>query len=353
MNLKRLKKYFDSRSSANEVDEIIQWVEKSNASKDLESEFENAWKSIKVNPGDYQKWGGKLSKIHDKIDMEELYGSLIPAKRERIPKFKDRAPVSRETPLKRNKWARYVLPGILTFIIFASLALGYFREMQIPTIAGIEMTKGTEPGQKLSFHLEDGTKVILNAGSKLSYPASFDTDNRTVELEGEAFFEVSKDADRPFRVITKNVVTTALGTSFNINAFPERKNIEIALVTGIVSVESISEGDSLQSVILNPGELATISNDNHTILKSGFDFNKYIAWKDGLIYFKDADYLEIKDCLENWYGVRFDANKTPGKKWNFSGKFEDESLENILSALQFGHNFEYKIEGKEIKLIFN
>ncbi len=108
---------------------------------------------------------------------------------------------------------------------------------QIPTIVQIE--KSTEPGQKLSFHLEDGTKVILNAGSKIWYPSNFNIHEREVILEGEAFFEVSKDASRPFRIVTESVVTTALGTSFNINAFPSNENIEIALVTGKVSVEGI------------------------------------------------------------------------------------------------------------------
>ncbi len=348
MNLKRLKKYFDSKSSADEVDELTKWVEKEEAVSDLESEFENAWKNIKVNPGDYQKWGGKLSKIHEKIEMEELFGSLIPAKKKRFQKFRDRAPVLKDAFPKRKSNTRYIVPGILTLVIFVSLALSYFHRVQIPIISSIE--KSTESGQKLSFHLEDGTSVTLNAGSKLSYPANFDEDNRTVELQGEAFFEVRKDASRPFRVITKNVITTALGTSFNINT---KKNIEIALVTGMVSVESLSEEDSMQSVILNPGELATISSNSNVIQKSVFDFRKYISWKDGLIFFKEADYLEIKDYLENWYGVNIYSNKIPETQWKFSGKFEDESLENILSALQFGHNFEYKIEGKKIQLIFN
>ena len=234
------------------------------------------------------------------------------------------------------------------------MAVAYFKFPEIveqtPTI--VQLEKSTEPGQKLSFHLEDGTKIILNAGSKLIYPLSCSIDERTVLLEGEAFFEVTKDVARPFSVITESVVTTALGTSFNINAFPLNEKIEIALVTGKVSVKGVEQFGKLISLTLNPGEMATVLKSNHIITKSPFNFNQYISWKNGLIYFKDADDHEIVSKLESWYGINIQTDNIPVKEWKFSGKFEDEILENILIALQFGHEFEYEIHGKNVKLNF-
>jgi transmembrane sensor len=215
-----------------------------------------------------------------------------------------------------------------------------------------QILKSTEPGQKLSFHLDDGTIVILNSGSKLYYPANFDSLERKVVLDGEAFFDVSKDVDRPFRVETSSIVTTALGTSFNINAFSSAENIEVDLVHGRVSVRKIAQTNDPNTMMLNPGEMATVAKSNFSMEKSTFNFIEKISWKDGIIYFKEACYEKIVSKLENWYGVSINTNRAPLKEWKFTGQFENETLENILIALQFGHDFDYVMQKKEVKLKF-
>lgn len=358
MELKTLKKYFDNKCSSEKVKQVLQWLERPDAAMDLDGEFNNTWQKIKVKPGDYRKWSGNLEKIHERIEMEEIYESLNLDKKKNKAGYqtKDRSSKTgyelRE--YSRKSKIRYFVSGIFASVILVLLIVAYFQfpEKVEQTPALVQIEKSTEPGQKLSFHLEDGSKIILNAGSKLIYPSSFSSNERTVLLEGEAFFEVTKDAARPFRVVTESVVTTALGTSFNINAFPSNENIDIALVTGKVSVEGTLQSGSTNSLLLDPGEMATVLKSDHTFSKSPFDFNQKISWKDGLIYFKDADYREIVSKLESWYGINIRTNNIPIKEWKFSGKFEDETLENILIALQFGHEFEYEIKGKNVKLNF-
>ncbi len=358
MDLKSLKKYIDNKCSPEEVKQILQWIEKPNASMDMEGEFKNIWQKIKVNSGDYSKWSGKLEKIHERIEMEEIYNSLNLNKEKSKLGYntKNRLP---KTGYELHKYSRkgssrYIAPGLVIGLILVFMVVLFFqfpeKVAQRSTIVQIE--KSTAPGQKLSFHLEDGTKIILNSGSKIKYPSNFGDHERKVILEGEAFFDVSKDTSRPFRVVTESVVTTALGTSFNINAFSSNENIEIALVTGKVSVEGTTQSGKLNSLILDPGEMATVSKRDHNYSKSPFDFSKQVSWKDGMIFFKDATYREIVNNLENWYGVSIKTNRIPLKDWRFSGKFEDETLENILVALQFGHEFEYEIKGKNVKLNF-
>lgn len=358
VELKSLKKYIENKYSPEEARQVLLWIEKSDASLDLEGDFKNAWQKIKVNSGDYSKWSEKLEKIHERIEMEEIYNSLDLNKKNSKVGFnpKDR-PSKTGYELQnytKKSSVRYVVSGLIASIILIVMVVAFFQfpqdVEQIPTIVQIE--KSTEPGQKLSFHLEDGTKVILNAGSKIWYSSNFNIHEREVILEGEAFFEVSKDASRPFRVVTESVVTTALGTSFNINAFPSNENIEIALVTGKVSVEGTIQSGNSKSLLLNSGEMATVLKSEQNFTKSSFDFNEQISWKDGLIYFKDATYYDIVSHLENWYGVSIKTDKIPLQEWKFSGKFDDETLENILVALQFGHNFDFEINGKEVKLNF-
>lgn len=358
MELESLKKYFENNCSPEEARQIQKWIENPDASMDLENDLINVWQNIKVKPGDYTKWSSALEKIHERIEMEEIYKSLNLEKRKKKLEHqaKDRPSKSGYELHKsdRKSKIRYIMPGLIAAVLLVFVVVSFF---QFPDKAELSKTveqieKSTEPGQKLSFHLADGTKVKLNAGSKLNYSPDFSSNERLVVLEGEAFFEVTKDVTRPFKVITGSVTTTALGTSFNINAFPLNKNIEIALVTGKVSVERTLQSGKSNSLILNPSEMATIIKEDDIFAKSTFDFNQKISWKDGLIYFKDADYHEIVSTLESWYGVKFQTGGIPLKEWKFTGKFENESLNNILIALQFGHNFEYKIKGEEVKLNF-
>lgn len=357
MKLGLFKKYFQNKCSTDEAQEILDWIEKPDASMDMEDEFKSAWRNTKVIPGDYTKWSGKLEKVHERLEMEELYGSLDLEKKPKTwHKPKDRPAISGEEK-QRNQTKK--IRSVLIRGVFASfiILLGVVFYFNVPLSGeGVsivaQLEKRTEPGQKLSFHLDDGTRVILNSGSKLFYPSSFDSLQRKVILVGEAYFEVSKDVDRPFRVVTESVVTTALGTAFNINAFSLNENIEVALVNGKVSVSSLEQTDNLKSLILNPGEMATVVKSDLRIEKSPFNFNEKISWKDGVIYFSETDYPEIVRKLENWYGVRIQEDKLPSNKWKFSGKFESETLDHILSVLQFGHDFEYKINGKEVNINF-
>ncbi len=358
MELKTLKKYFDNKCSSEEAKQVLRWLERPDAVVDLEGELKNVWKNIDVKTGDYLKWSGNLEKIHERIEMEELYVSLdLGKKRSKVkPRVKDR-PSKTGNELRqysRKRKNKYFISGLLASVILTVFIISYF---QYPSKVGHtpaieQMEKSTEPGQKLSFHLEDGTKITLNADSKLIYSSNFGDNERKVELEGEAFFEVTKDTARPFRVITESVITTALGTSFNINAFPLKDNIEIALVTGKVSVVRTMQSGKSNSLLLSPGEMTIVWKSDHIIDKSLFNFDQKISWKDGLIYFKDADYHEIVNKLESWYGIEIQTNTIPVKEWKFSGQFEDETLENILIALQFGHEFEYEIKGKIVKLNF-
>jgi ferric-dicitrate binding protein FerR (iron transport regulator) len=258
-----------------------------------------------------------------------------------------------ETESRSVKQRRRTILGSLFILLFLIVSiLGYinypFASEQLFVVK--EATKITEPGQKLSFHLNDGSRVILNAGSKLIYPETFNEQERIVHLEGEAFFEVSKDSLRPFRVITGSVVTTALGTSFNINSFSINKEIEVALVTGKVMVTE--DKNSTEAVFLMPGEMATYHKGDDSLSKSIYNFKEEISWKDGVLYFKDAGYSEIVRKLELWYGVDIVENRIPEKTWNFTGTFEDENLVNILNSLQFGHGFKYEIIGKKVELKF-
>lgn len=229
---------------------------------------------------------------------------------------------------------------------------GYFDALlnkETPAIAHIE--KFTNPGEKLNIKLPDGSLVKLNANSQLVFPEEFPAKDRKVTLVGEAFFEVTEDVARPFTIMSGNISTTVLGTTFNIRAFPEENDITVAVVSGKVAVEHIKQGGGdPKPLLLAPNEMAVYTKMNNQTVKRGFDYNEMVAWKDGIIYFKDAGISEILETLELWYGVTFVVNAEMDQNNGFTVSYKDKSLDAILQGLGFAFAFEYEINGKIITI---
>ncbi len=211
------------------------------------------------------------------------------------------------------------------------------------------------PGVKSVIALADGTKVTLNAASSLEFPKGFKGEKRLVYLKGEAFFEVQKNPEKPFIVITNKIATTALGTSFNINAFPDEKQINVFLVEGKVKVEAFEDLDQNQKTketFLGPGEQVIYKKDKQALKKGKFDSAMVIAWKEGILYFRKANFEEVIDKLEKWYGVKFKILNKNREDLQFSGTFQNETLKNILEAISYSQKFEYRINGDHVTINF-
>lgn len=198
--------------------------------------------------------------------------------------------------------------------------------------------------------LPDGSSVVLNAKSKLVFPAEFSNDVREVILSGEAFFEVVKDTTKPFIVEANGLKTHVLGTSFNIKAYPNASNSTVALVSGKVWVETNTGKE--QSMVLLPGEAADFDLEKDEIIKDQFNYMEEIAWKDGTLYLSNTPLLEVFDRLELWYGVAFQYSSLPQKAKSVSGSFKNESLANVLQSISYTVNFDYIIENENVLVKF-
>lgn len=206
--------------------------------------------------------------------------------------------------------------------------------------------KVTAPGQKLTFQLPDGSKVRLNAESQLSFPSFFEDGERIVKLTGEAFFEVEKDSLKPFIVQSGHVQTRVLGTSFNVRAYVEDENIEVALLTGKVQVNNLS--DANDSYIIDPGQVIHFDSNGDKKIDL-FNYQSVFGWKEGLLIFTDTEFREIIKKLSRWYGVTFHIE---GERpvWKYNGTFSDASLEEVLEVLSSSERFNYQIDGKKVKI---
>ncbi len=241
-----------------------------------------------------------------------------------------------------------------TVVIIISVGL-YFTKTQAPQLQEVAITtRSTDPGHKKTLTLSDGSTVKLNASSSISFAPQFGSDSREIELIGEAFFHVTKDANRPFKVKTGEVTTIALGTSFNINAYPGNKSIDISLATGKVKIEHADTPKmTIEPFYLEPGEKATYTSSTQDIRKQVFDPDEILAWKDGVIYFKNADETTLIEKLERWYGVEIDLINDTQKTIDITAKFENATLDNVLKSLGYTLGFKYSFHDKKVEIKYS
>ena len=238
--------------------------------------------------------------------------------------------------------------SVIAVVCFVSQRF-FFSPPQKITSAPVE--KKTGNGQQLSIKLPDGTLVTLNAGSLLSYPKQFEDTLREVRLIGEAFFDVVRNEKAPFVISTEGVTTRVLGTSFNIRAYPENKEVQVAVVEGKVKVK-MGSGSGKKSVCLVKSEMVTVHKEQGQLVVTDYDEKDQIGWKDGILYFEKSDLTTTIRKLERWYGVKIHISE--GRKmdptWRFSGKFKNKPLDHILGVMSYPHQFSFKINDNTVSL---
>ncbi len=200
-------------------------------------------------------------------------------------------------------------------------------------------------GKYTRLELGDGTKVWVNSGSKLTYPVPFPKGRREVTLEGEAYFEVSHNAQRPFIVHAKSVDVKVLGTAFGVNAFGNQ--VSTALERGKVSLQAGS-----QSIVLLPGELGVYNIEHKSLSKSEADLRLYTAWKDLDIYFSENTLEEITARLAREYDVSFVFEKESLKNLHFTIDMKKHAeLDKILNNISFSSGeVSFVTKGKVIQV---
>lgn len=199
-------------------------------------------------------------------------------------------------------------------------------------------------GGQFQIELEDGSKVWLNSGSKITYPAKFSDQNRTVSLEGEAYFEVARNPTKPFIVKASKDEIHVLGTGFNVQSYKDDINPVTTLVHGKVKVLRTNNGKN-ESLILKPGE-RTVSDA--ALQKTYADINTIIGWKDGVFRFKRSPLENIVKQLERWYDIEFILDSRSSESKLITGEIpRDVKLSDVMEILSY---FNIKAELKDHKV---
>lgn len=208
----------------------------------------------------------------------------------------------------------------------------------------------TEPGQRAKIMLPDGSKVWLNSSTQLAYKTSLWKSDRQVELTGEAYFEVAHNKNTPFVVNSKNIKMCVLGTRFNVRARAQEERVVTTLLQGSVRVDSpMRDG---KGFMLKPGQTLDMDADTYKAeLLEYADPNDVLLWIKGKLLFEQKPLLDITNSLEKHYDVRFVYSNDYLKNECFTCEFKtDDTLANILSVLSETKRFNYKKEGRTIRI---
>ena len=315
------------------------------------------------------------------IALLELSGSLDHHKKFNTEKDWNKL-IRRIDPRRRIRLLLRESGKIAAVFIFAFL-LGYLtvqltsREKQNLT-AGYIVTE-VPYGNKSVVTLPDGSRVWINAGSKIRYPADFNERTRMVALEGEAFFDVVTDEKKPFYVEAFGLKVKATGTQFNVRAYKDEEFIETTLVEGVISINHIKKSHE-KVLVLQPNQKLTVYKDQiRTELNPNNDDEKsqepafsslplkikkvelssdiktdiYTSWKDKewIIYKEKFSVLAKK--LERRYDVRIHINDLALYEFTYSGTLKDENLKEVLEVLSFTSPIEYKLDNKNVYVWYN
>ena len=319
---------------------------------------------------------GELKSLSDSdslnIQYEELYGKI----RNKIYTQSSIGSPRKIIPVKRLLQVAAVL--ILVFL-FGGLA-SFFLFRQIPEQKELKQycEVAAPYGARSEVVLPDGTKVWLNAGSKLRYSTDFNKSNRDLSLTGEGFFDVSKNKEIPFVVNALDLKITALGTQFNVKAYNEDETIETTLIKGKVMLESESGANKFsENIYLLPNQKAVLikgkkeikvndisdnTNNNKEaeitpsvklIIQEKIDPLPDISWKNNKLIFNAEELSEILKELGRKYNVKFRCESNKIKNYKFTGTLEDETLQQVLNAIKLSAPFDYNIKGNEVTLTVN
>jgi ferric-dicitrate binding protein FerR (iron transport regulator) len=393
-----IEKFAEDKCSKEEVDQLLKFVEENHESTELTQALRNHWIASK-QPRKHSgiNWEEKLFTILNEAKNDTPVISLLKnPRRVWLKKWavaasililfatgayfilfntKSDSPQLSKAKQKSTEDIQSITPGgnkaVLTLADGSVINLDSARNGTLTQQGNIKIIKGedgqllyyvdqegaaikgyntisTPRGGKYEIVLADGSKVWLNAASSLKFPASFTGKTREVLLTGEGYFEVAKNAFKPFHVKVNNMTVEVLGTHFNVNAYEDERSIATTLLEGSVKIKKdIPAKSSSQSLVLKPGEQAELAKDGELNINHDANIQEVIAWKNDNFEFNNTPVTDIMRQISRWYDVEIDY-RGPVPTHQLTGKISrNVDLNQLIDMLAYtGINM--KIENKKI-----
>jgi transmembrane sensor len=255
------------------------------------------------------------------------------------------------------KWfqpQRYLIrcyAAVAALLFVSSLAYYWAQETLLSPAtrqASELITLTVESGAHDQLILSDGTRIQLDAGSSLQYPAKFSGDNRTVLLNGEGYFEVASNPAKPFIIHANQAVVTVLGTTFNVRAWQPEQRVSVAVAEGKVSLGA--EGKTQEAVEIVRGQMSTLPQNGLPTAPHPVDIAPYLGWMQHEAFFDNAPLHEILYQLERWYNVQFILEDTSIAAEQLTLHIQAQSLKDVLELISALTSLEYQRTNDSIRL---
>ena len=198
-----------------------------------------------------------------------------------------------------------------------------------------------ENGQISKLILPDSSVVWLNSGTQIKYPTDFAIKKRDVFLDGQAFFQIKRNTQMPFKVFCRDVEVRVLGTCFNINAYPEEQEIKVVLESG--KVELLKSSDNQFKYTLEPGQKLTYNHVSDDVIIREVELDRYVKWKEGVLIFRKDPMPEVVPVLQRKYNIDLEMDVPDLDNYLFTATITDESLNEIVKSIAFTCRADFKI----------
>lgn len=278
--------------------------------------------------------------LKDEVDVDREWERLFSSiEKKTISKMK-----TRRLFLQYMKYAAAVVLGI-----GVSLSTLYLTNQEnLSTVGNYKLV--TSKGEKSYLQLPDGTRVWLNSCTTLEYAENYGHSNRSIYLDGEAYFEVSKNSEKPFVVKLKKQEITVLGTIFNVQAYGHESYSEVTLLTGRILLEAFNErGESMSRMYLKPDQKALSDNSTGSVSLQEVNASLSNAWINGEYKFKDEPLASIVKRLENYYNVNIHLDDKRLEKIRYTGTFSlDQDILDVFRIIDYEKQFTFKRVKKDI-----
>jgi len=282
-------------------------------------------------------------------------------------------PQELEEPSPKKYFRRFVVPGLAFAAIITVIVVLFNRQpgKQDEAIASKNLSEiSTRNGSRTMINLPDGSIVWLNAGSRLVYDKNFNTELREVTLTGEAYFDVVKNASKPFIIHAGKMDIKVIGTLFNVRSYPGENITEASLIRG--SIEVMIKDRPTEKIILRPNEKISVANEPKPAQTGNItrkeENNKPIvaishltyepkdstiietSWVENKLIFRDESFKELAVRLERWYGIHLKFDNEEVQQLRFTGTFRHENIQQALAALKITGGFNYSISDDNVRI---
>ena len=295
-----------------------------------------AWREKEGNQEYYEKSGSlwkTMEEQKEKIDIdrawEQVRSKSIKTSDDDAKEVEFKLEVGKTTPW--TNWIRWAAILVLTSgLVWISYRLWF------DTLADLKVVQTNNQGN-VDLSLPDGSKVWINRNSTLKYPETFDKSSREIHLEGQAYFEIAAQSQRPFIIHTAEADIEAVGTRFDLDAYPQQDLVTVTVLEGEVNLSTKISG---ASIIVEAGYKGFLQPSTQQIQKSEHQDLNSLAWKSGILKFAETHLDQVVETLEHAYGVKLMLTNHQLQNCQWSADFKDQSLDEVLEILQMTFNLQ-------------